>query len=233
MGVSTQELFKLENILKIPNSTSTPVRIAEATYLYEFIKQKKIERTCEIGLGYGRSAAYIMFATKKRHIGIDPYQKNYQNAALLNIRRAGLKNKFSHIMEKSQIALGDLYKKGKKFQLIFIDGDHKFDGIFTDFFFSDLILEQNGYLIFHDAWMRSTQLVCNFIVTNRCNYILQSSNEKNLIIFKKQGIDCRSGMYFREFYTFQKTCSYHLKEQLEKYPRLKKIIKKYFGRKNN
>ncbi|MGF1559026.1 MAG: hypothetical protein ACFCUL_08055, partial [Flavobacteriaceae bacterium] len=48
----------------------------------------------------------------------------------------------------------------------FIDGGHKFDDIFIDFYYIDLLLNIEGYVLFHDSWMRSTQHVISWIKNN-------------------------------------------------------------------
>jgi hypothetical protein len=110
--------------------------------------------------------------------------------------------------------------------LIFIDGDHKFDGIFVDFFFSDFLIKQNGFILLHDSWMRSTQIVTRFVKTNRKDYVQIRSPEKNIIIFQKNGLDARDGMHFKEFFSFKNIISYNMREALNRNPELKKIIKK-------
>jgi predicted O-methyltransferase YrrM len=221
-----QNVMWIEKNLKIPIGTSTPIRLDEGYFLYNFIKTHKITETLEIGLGYARSASYIMAATKKKHFAIDPFQKNYNFGGIRNIKRCGFARLFHHIAKPSAFALLELIRKKKTFEFIFIDGDHKFDGIFVDFFFSDFLIKQNGFILLHDSWMRSTQIVTRFVKTNRKDYVQIKSPEKNIIIFQKNGLDARDGMHFKEFFSFKKIISYNMREALNRNPELKKIIKK-------
>ncbi len=106
--------------------------------------------------------------------------------------------------------LPELIKQGEKFEFIFIDGDHKFDGEFVDFYYADLLLENNGYVLLHDTWMRSTRLVMEFIKTNRKDYKKIDTGLRNFALYQKYGTDKRNGMFFKEFYTRKSTLSYNM-----------------------
>ena len=47
-------------------------------------------------------------------------------------------------------------------------------------------------MLFHDAWMRGTQLVASFIRRNRKDYRQMRCPVKNMILFQKIGQDQRS-----------------------------------------
>ena len=110
----------------------------------------------------------------------------------------------------SHNVLPELLRNNAKFDFIFIDGDHKFDGEFVDFYFADLLLEKQGYILLHDTWMRSTQLVMQFIKTNRTDYKAIPTGLRNLALYQKIGNDERNGMFFKEFYTFKSFLSHYL-----------------------
>ena len=135
------------------------------------------------------------------HIAIDPFQENYKNLGLENLRKIGLDEKLDFRSDYSHNVLPELSRQGKKFDFIFIDGDHKFDGMLVDFYYSDLLVNSEGFILFHDTWMRSTRLVERFIKTNRSDYMHIKTPLRNFTLFQKVGQDKRDGMYFREFYT--------------------------------
>ncbi len=203
---------KIEELLYIPDhDKSTPVKKEEARFIYDFIIENNIKDTLEIGLGYGRSATYIMAATGSKHIAIDPFQQHYENQALKNIDKTGLTSLFNHIANYSHFALPELCREGKKYDFIFIDGDHKFDGILVDFYFSSMLLKPGGFILFHDTWMRATQLVTSFIGTNRNEFNSINTPLKNLhLLQKSDATDKRDGMFFREFYTLKHFFKYRI-----------------------
>jgi predicted O-methyltransferase YrrM len=190
--------------LQIPaHQSSTPIKEAEALFLYEFIKSKQLVRTCETGFGFARSASHIMAASEATHIVMDPFQSNYEYGGLKNIERLGLRAKLDFREAYSHNVLPQLVAEKRSFQFIFIDGDHRFDGCFVDYFYADLLLEPNGYLLFHDTWMRPIQLVMNFIHTNRPEYKKIATPLRNFALYQKVGTDTRGGMTHKEFYNFK------------------------------
>ena len=190
------------------------VKAEEAAFLFDFIRKNQLTKTLETGLGFGRSAIHILAAHSQKHLAIDPFQSDYEYLALKNVETCGFKDKFEFIEDYSHNVLPQLVKEidtNGKFDFIFIDGDHKFDGILVDFYYADLLLLQNGFIILHDSWMRSTQLVAEFIRKNKSNYTKIESPLRNFIIFQKtQKQDDRDGMHFREFYTNKSKLKYSL-----------------------
>jgi hypothetical protein len=77
------------------------------------------------------------------------------------------------------------------FDFALIDGDHRYDAVFVDFFFADMLLEDQGYVLFDDTWMRGIRLVASFIKRNRKNYRSVACPQRNMIVFQKNGQDDR------------------------------------------
>lgn len=193
---------EIEQMLEVPEQKKfIPVKTSEAAFIYEWIRAHGLRRTLEVGFGYARSAAYIMSATGSSHIAMDPFQSNYNNLGLKNAERLGLLPLLDFRHDYSHNVLPQLLRENRRFEFIFIDGSHKYDGIFLDFYYSDLLLEQGGYVMLHDTWMRSTQLVMSFIRRNKRNYHYVKTPLRNLALFRKQGEDTRNWTFFREFYT--------------------------------
>jgi predicted O-methyltransferase YrrM len=202
MDVMTPE--EINRILEVPEEDKfTPVKITEASFMYDWIKKNHLSKTLEVGFGYARSAAYIMNATGQLHIAMDPFQSHYNDLGLKNVERLGLTTQLDFRRDYSHNVLPQLLKDNRKFDFIFIDGDHKYDGIFIDFYYADLLLEKNGYVLFHDTWMRSTQLVTAFVSNDRKDYRRIKTPLRNLCLFQKTGDDKRNWMFFREFYNFR------------------------------
>jgi predicted O-methyltransferase YrrM len=193
---------EINRILEIPQwDTTSSVKTVEARFIYDLVRQNNLSRTLETGFAFGRSAANIIAASEKQHIAMDPYQDRYKNLGLENIKKLGLEGKLDFRRDFSHNVMPELVKQAQKFDFIFIGGDHKFDGIFIDFYYSDLLLKTGGFVLFHDTWMRSTRLVGKFIKSNRKEYTFIKTPLRNLSLFQKTGEDTRDGMFFREFYT--------------------------------
>ena len=193
---------EINKVLEIPSwDTYSAVKSEEAAFIYDFLKEKKLTKTLEIGFAFAKSASHIIAATNSHHIACDPFQDHYKAMGLRNIEKLGLKDKLEFIPDFSHNVLPAFVKEKRKFDFIFIDGDHKFDGILVDFYYADLLLNANGYVLLHDTWMRSTRLVEKFIKTNRTDYKFVKTSLRNFSLFQKVGTDARNGMFFREFYT--------------------------------
>jgi len=195
---------EINKVIEIPEWDSvSAIKQSEASFIYQFIKEKNLSRTLETGFAFARSASHIMAATGQEHITIDPFQSNYKNMGLSNIEKLGFSDKLKFKPDFSHNILPKLLEEKRVFDFIFIDGSHTFDGIFVDFYFANLLLEKDGYIMLHDTWMRSTRLVENYIKTNLLNYRQIHSPMRNICIFQKIEEDKRNGMAFKEFYTYK------------------------------
>ncbi len=198
--------------MEIPEDKAyVSIKPKEAAFLYDLIREKGLGRTLETGLGFGRSAIHMLAAHGGRHIAVDPYQRDYDYLALRNVEAAGLSNRFDFHEDASHNVLPRLHLDGERLDLVFIDGDHKFDGILVDFYYADLLLDPGGYVVFHDTWMRSTQLVASFIRKNKANYRRVACPLRNMLVFRKSDrSDGRDGIHFMEFYTYRSLLKFRL-----------------------
>ncbi len=182
----------------------------QAEFMYRFLKKKKVNVTLETGFAYGCSAAHIISATRKKHYVIDPFQEKFGNLGLKNIQRLGLNKFILFKKDFSHIILPKLVEEGVRLDFAFIDGGHNYDDVFVDFFYIDIMLKKQGYVLFHDSWMRSTQLVASWIKTNKRNYKSIKIPIKNLILFQKTGKDNRTWNHFKEFYSLRSIVGHNL-----------------------
>ncbi|HVW17958.1 MAG TPA: class I SAM-dependent methyltransferase [Solirubrobacteraceae bacterium] len=187
--------------LDIRPEDDSAVGDAEARYLHELVVRLAPTATLEVGCGLGKSAAAIMAATTGRHIVIDPFQDNYDRRGISNIERAGFGERLDFIAEPSHVALPRLLAEGRRFDFVFIDGSHRFDDIFVDFYYADHLLTPGGVVVFDDLWMRTARLVLAFIRTNRPDYTEVPDVPRTFATVRKTGVDERNGMFHREFYT--------------------------------
>ncbi|MGV8150458.1 MAG: class I SAM-dependent methyltransferase [Candidatus Woesearchaeota archaeon] len=199
--LSSKDIF---DRLSVPSIWKTlPITRKEGEFIYDFVKKNNLKHTLETGLGFGGSAAFIISASGCKHIAIDPFYKTPwdKSIATNNLRRLGLSRLLKHYEDYSHNVLPQLYKKGLKLDFAFIDGDHKYDNIFVDFYYVDLMLKKGGYILFDDAGMRTTQLVASFIRKNKENYSeIETEYPQWVILFKKIGTDKRRWWHFKEFH---------------------------------
>ena len=194
-GVVNSGMPDFYSRLKFPEK-KIPILQGEAEFIYSFLKQNNLQDTLEIGLGFGTSAAYIISASGRKHYVIDPLIRGYGNIGMENLRILGLNKSMTLLKGLSGIILPKLLGSNKSFDFIFIDGDHKYDSVFTDFYYSDLLLRNGGYILFHDLCMRSVQLVASWIKLNRLDYRqinLPLIPSWNMILFQRIKSEDNSG----------------------------------------
>lgn len=124
----------------------------EITSFLEFARGEKPEYLCEIGTADGGTNFLLSQAIPSTHfmVGVDLYvknrsklhyfskpnqQMNYINGSSYG---AGTVDKVKHL-------LGD-----KKLDLLFIDGDHSYEGVKQDFLKYRHLVRDGGIIVFHD-----------------------------------------------------------------------------------
>jgi predicted O-methyltransferase YrrM len=181
----------------------TGTSIAQGAQINQIIRQSKTTKSLEIGFAYGFSTVWILDALRPRlnsfHIAIDPFElTQWGGVGLHQIKRLNAEPVFEWIAEQSIHALSRLIKSGKRFDFIFIDGNHRFDDILVDFYLSDQLVSPGGLMVFDDMWMSSVQTVINFILMNR-QYEIVSQPIQNMTVLKKLADDNRDWHHFENF----------------------------------
>ena len=135
-----------------PQDQGTAISRAEAEFLHTLVARLKPTATLEVGMGYGCSAAFIISGARVTHYAMDPLQSDYQSLGLRNVDKLGLSGYMKFFPEYSHAALPRLAAEGVKVDFAFIDGGHRFDDIFIDFYYAELLLRDGGHICLHDAW---------------------------------------------------------------------------------
>jgi predicted O-methyltransferase YrrM len=127
-------------------------------------------RTIEVGLALGMSALFLCQAVLGRaggHIAIDPFQReSWNGAGLRTLRDAGVEGIVEVIEEESQLALPRLLTEGRRFDFGFIDGDHRFEGVFLDLYFMIRVVEPGRLVVVDDMWMPSVRTAVSYVERN-------------------------------------------------------------------
>jgi predicted O-methyltransferase YrrM len=118
-----------------------PVAITgpEGEALRDWVRREAAANTIEIGLAYGISALFICegFLTNgapdPHHVVLDPNQETrFANCGLQFLNEAGVAQLVEFHPNPSEIILPRLLAEGRHFDLAFVDGNHRFDGVFLD-----------------------------------------------------------------------------------------------------
>jgi len=150
----------------------TAVSQEDGLALYNLIRTTQAQRTLETGLAYGLSTLFMCQALCDNgagsHTAVDPSQRTrWKSIGLLNVERAGLDRFLRFLEAPSDRALPELALAGERFDVVFIDGSHRFDHVLLDFYYADKLLRVGGHIMFDDCWMPAVRKACSFILRNR------------------------------------------------------------------
>jgi predicted O-methyltransferase YrrM len=155
------------------------IGIAEGLALREWVRKEGAVRTLETGLGYAVSTLFIcegLLANGPggRHVATDPYQFTslphhritYAGVGLQILEEAGVREVVEFYADESQIVLPRLLSEGRRFDLAFLDGNHRFEGIFLDLIYSGRLLNEGGIVFVDDAQLPGVRRAVDFCVAN-------------------------------------------------------------------
>ena len=143
---------------------------ARGVALRDLVIAAGAERTIEVGLALGMSALFLCQAVLPRggrHVAVDPFQaESWNGAGLRTLREAGVEEFVEVIEEESQLALPRLVAEGREFDLAFVDGDHRFEGVFLDLYFMTRLVKPGGLVVVDDMWMPAVRMAVAYVEKN-------------------------------------------------------------------
>ena len=149
------------------------VSAAEGEALREWVQREDAIRTIEIGLGYGIAALFVcegLLANDDpgaRHVVVDPYQSTrFANCAFQFIDEAGVAELVEYHPEESEIVLPRFLAESRSFDLAFVDGNHRFDGVFLDLIYLGRLVRAGGIIFVDDYQLPSVARAVSFCTTN-------------------------------------------------------------------
>jgi predicted O-methyltransferase YrrM len=128
----------------------------------------------EIGLAYGVSTLFICEALAALprpgvHIVLDPFQNGkWRGIGLRNIEEGGFRDLVEFHEERSEILLPRLVAEDRRVDFAFIDGLHRFDQAFVEFYYVNRLLRPGGIVLFDDAARPSVKRVVRHALTYPC-----------------------------------------------------------------
>jgi predicted O-methyltransferase YrrM len=150
------------------------VSAAEGEALRELVRRERARSTIEIGLGYGIATLFVCegllggeAGSGARHVAIDPHQRSrFADCALQLLADAGLLDVVEHRPEPSELALPRLLAAGERFDLAFVDGNHRFDGVFVDLFYLGRLVRPGSVIVLDDYQLPGVRRAAAFFVSN-------------------------------------------------------------------
>ena len=146
---------------------------AEGEALRDRVVQEGATRTIEVGLGYGMSALFVCEGLltngdpNARHVAIDPHQSTrFADCGLQFLDDAGIADMLEFHTQESQIVLPRFLDDGRGFDLAFVDGNHRFDGVFLDLAYLGRLVRPGGIVFVDDYQLPAVPRAASFFVTN-------------------------------------------------------------------
>ncbi len=183
---------------------ATKVSVAQGMWLYSLCCKVRPRKTLEIGFAYGFSTVFFLAAISRNGIGhhtaVDPFQRQFwHGVGLQNIRQLGMEEKLRFVEMLSFPPLIGFAAAGEQFDVIFIDGNHRFDDVLVDFTLACGVCPVGGHIILDDMRMPSVQKVVGFIRANRKDFVSVKALVENTAAFRRVGPDTREWDHFRDF----------------------------------
>jgi predicted O-methyltransferase YrrM len=161
----------------VPDGSGEPVELfphsierAQGEALRDLAVAEEARHTLEVGLALGVSALFLCQAVGERggrHVAIDPFQaESWRGAGLRTLFDAGAAGLVEVIEEESQLALPRLVSEGRGFDFAFVDGDHRFEGVFLDLYFMTRLVRPGGLVVVDDMWMPSVRTAVSYVERN-------------------------------------------------------------------
>jgi predicted O-methyltransferase YrrM len=148
----------------------TPTR---GEFVYKTALESGATSSLEVGMAWGMTSLCILEALvrngagERAHVIIDAFQsKIFHNAALRSIRELGLASMVEFHEERSEYALPHLAQEERKFDFVFIDGDHSFAAAFVDIFYAHRMLKPGGVMVLDDVHFDPVYMASRFLELN-------------------------------------------------------------------
>jgi predicted O-methyltransferase YrrM len=155
------------------------IGIDEGHALREWVRKERALWTLETGLGFAISTLFICEGLLEngldgRHVAADPYQfsglsghrTTYVGVGLQILEEAGVRDLVEFYEEESQIVLPRLLAQGRRFDFAFLDGNHRFEGVFLDLIYAGRLLKERGVIFVDDTQLRGVRRAVDFCVAN-------------------------------------------------------------------
>ena len=156
------------------------ISVEDGELLARIVRESGAKRSLEIGMAWGLSTLYLCAALEKnggaRHVAVDPNQtSSYHGCGVLNAERAGFGDLVECIERPSFDALPQLLRDGERFDLVFIDGNHRFDYTLVDFFYAQRLVPVGGLVLLHDPWLQAIRKTVTYIFRNEAHMHLETT----------------------------------------------------------
>ncbi len=135
----------------------------------------------QIGCGNGDSTYWIekLYTHTHKHTVVDHEEKFIQSTKQLIKKHKLLLPQFIH--SSSQIFLASRPRKNY-YDFCLLDGDERFDGCLTDWFYLKDLINKEGIVVMRNIWNPSVRKVISFILKNYPFVLTETSSIDNIFL---------------------------------------------------
>jgi len=168
---AAERLRRVREDLPLEELAPVAIGLEEGAALRGWVRREGAKRTLETGLGFAVSTLFICEALLAnddgRHVAIDPRLPNsHVDAGLRTLEQAGVRELVEFYAEGSETVLPRLLGEGKQFDLAFIDGNHRFEGVFLDLVYCGRLLRPGGIVFTDDVQLPAVRRAVGFCIAN-------------------------------------------------------------------
>jgi hypothetical protein len=187
------------------NCRVAPVALALIAHLS---RSNPTDISIDVGFGMGSSATMAMAARQDlgdtfTHYAFDPWGLSDDGKGEVVERYviAEFGDSYRRVRKPSEIGLGQLLdERGAQCAgFIFIDGNHTFEQVITDFMLADGLCAVGGHILFDDAEFPAIEAAVEYIRANRDDYAVWHLPVANTSVIRKLSSEKPPWYRFRPF----------------------------------
>jgi predicted O-methyltransferase YrrM len=158
------------------------IGVEEGEAIRRLVVQERATRTIDVGLGYGIASLFMCAGLLEvggsvMHVALDPFQdERYADCGLQSLEDAAVADIVTFVPEPSELAIPELLRGGQKFDVAFLDGNHRFDWVFVDLILLGRLVHPGSVVFVDDHQLASVRHAVSFVASNLGWTVVSSSN---------------------------------------------------------
>ena len=120
-----------------------------------------------------------MAADPYQFSGLPVHRTTYAGVGLEILKQAGVRDLVEFYAEESRIVLPRLLADGRRFDFAFLDGNHRFEGVFLDLVYSGRLLKESGIVFVDDTQLPGVRRAVDFCVSN-LRWVIEDGGDEGI-----------------------------------------------------
>ena len=169
---AAERLREVRERLALDELAPVAIGPVEGAALRDWVRREGARRTLETGLGYAVSTLFVCEGLLANggdvsHVAIDPQLPNsHVDAGLHTLEQAGVRELVEFRAEGSEVVLPRLLAEKRSFDLTFVDGNHRFEGVFVDLVYCGRLVRPGAVVFADDMQLPAVRRATAFCVSN-------------------------------------------------------------------